>query len=128
MVPTEHTEFVLKELKRIIPSAILFSSLNLLINPKAFEAAYETIKYQADQYFNNLSVASPEEIRLLTVEMSSFDATEILKLISTKILLAIQEFSSINDEVALANIFRIERSEWLNYFYHNQGNMLKRFS
>lgn len=128
MVPTEHTEFVLKELKRIMPPAILFGSLDLLINPKAFEAKYETIKHETDQYFSYLSVASPEEIKLLTIEMSSFDATEILKLITTKIILAIQEFSSLNNDAALANIFRIERSEWLNYFYHNQGNMLKRFS
>jgi hypothetical protein len=128
MVPIEHTEFVLKELKRIIPSTIVFSSLELIINPKAFEAEYKQIQHQTDQYFSHLSVASPEEINLLTVEMSSFDATEILKLIAAKIILSIQEFSSLANDVALANIFRIERSEWLNYFYHNQGNLLKRFS
>jgi hypothetical protein len=128
MVPTEHTEFVLKELKRIIPSTALFSSLELIINPKAFESEYKKMQHQTDQYFSHLSVASPKEINRLTVEMDGFDTTEILRLIAAKLILSIQEFSYLANDVALASIFRLERTEWLNYFYHNQGNLLKRFS
>jgi hypothetical protein len=98
MMLNEYTNIVLEELKRIIPTPIMVNSLNLFLNPQAFKAEYKKFQYDADKYFMHLSnTTSKEAIRKLTVEMKSADATKELELISTKILLGIQELSKLDE-------------------------------
>jgi hypothetical protein len=124
---SQYINVVLEELKHRMPDKIIVNSLRLLLNPSIFESEYASIKYDTDKYFMHLSNTNSEErIHELTVEMHGGDATEELELISARVLLALQEFLNLEPSKA-AKIEHLDQSEWLKYFYYNQGDISEKF-
>jgi hypothetical protein len=118
-------DHVLEELRFRVPEKIILDSLQFVYNPTLFKTEYKKVKYDVDKYFMHLSYTnSRKTIHQLTVEMSSSDATNELQLISAKILLSLQELSKLDSNFIL-NMEKPEHLEWLAWFYHNEGQVVK---